>query len=107
MHIGFQEYRLITEGFGKLFAQEIARLFSAFKSKPTFSHDGKTISFNNLTEIDKDSIIAGLQDHFKKYKKLKIDLGNISDYRMDDDTFISIQSPKKHGNKYDLKLVVN
>lgn len=107
MHIGFQEYRLLTEGFGKLFAMEIARLFSAFKSKPTFSHDGKTISFNNLTEMDKDSIIAGLQDHFKKYKKLKIDLGHISDYRMDDNTFISILAPIKHGKRFDIKLQVN
>ncbi len=106
MLISFQEYNLICEGFGKNFANEIKKIFSEFKSKPTFSHDGKTISFNNLTEMDKDTILAGLQYFFKRYKKLKIDLGHISDYKTNDNTFISILQPIKHGNKYDVKLIV-
>ena len=99
MLISFQEHRLLIEGFGKIFADEIKRIFSAFDTKPQFAHDGKTISFKNLTEMDKDSIVAGLLDHFKKYTKLKTDIGNIATFRTPDDKFIEIKSPTKEGKK--------
>ena len=99
----FNEFTFLTESIDKTIAKEIANKFSEFKSKPIFSRDNKTIHFDNLNIMDKDSILYGLKDYFKKYTRLKNDFGNLVDYRIND-TFVSIKYPKKTGNKYQITL---
>ena len=105
MLISFQNFNLLTEGFGKEFAKKMLRKFSEFKNKPTFSHDGKIIRFKGLSEIDKDSILVGLTELFKEFKKIKHETGSYADYKANDDTFYSIKPPKKEGNKFSIKIV--
>lgn len=103
--IPFKAYIVLNESLGKFLFLQFKTVFEYFH--PTFSRNGKTINFKGINRTDIDGLIITLQRFFSEEGvKLKNDFGHLADYKLPDDTFVSIKTPKPNGRRFDIEVEI-
>jgi hypothetical protein len=93
---------LVCESFGKPMFIEFKSKFASFR--PTFKHDGKTVTFD-VDRMDKDGLLIHLNTFLNKVgKRIKQDLGDLGAYRLDDDNIVVVKQPKDAGKMSHIEL---